>query len=609
MASDVKNRVDAELAQIERVKAAFAELLESLKPHRENMKKVRAWRLNIKSNLARLSEPHRARLSEDQIATLNELRTALNGRLDALDGTIKDEAQVAEWLAEYQRYLDARRAVRASDLASKQPRWSDELSAAFQAVAQAHPRVTQYGQALEQAKRQQRTAEDRYTGLIGVQRDFNGKVDALSGTLSTRQDAQRWWQAAAEYQNAQQQASQAAESNPAWSTELAAIREQVRTAAANVEQFDEKNQQLTESRTVPDEDKRQELEQNMAEQMAQNDADVYLKVATDPQKMLVYAVPLDTAGLSEGGISDGIDVFNEIVDEYEDGDISDNDLSTEIKTAQGQIADFIGASVAQAIINAGYYPGNVRGQQLQRLEYTDSNVMRAATQYAQSLAGKYEPKSYAKQERQRVEIEPLQVAVTGRLSAPKQPNDQLDVKPLKIAIAPRLSRPIIHYEEDRQLPQAVVDELESFTHGPFKTTENHADTINSYHTRYGTLALELAERSTANDDLVSQAQAAVSELEGTIEDFSGEFNSSTGSAAVSALSAATDALSGATSKQAVAVSRAIGELENAEKQLKSWLQSSWYQYGGTPANHKASFSGDKSTYISVPKSGLKKGDF
>lgn len=609
MASDVKGRVDAELAQIERVKAAFAELLESLKPHRENMKKVRAWRLNIKSNLARLSEPHRARLSEDQIATLNEFRTALNGRLDALDGTIKDEAQVAEWLAEYQRYLDARRAVRASDLASKQPRWSDELSAAFQAVAQAHPRVTQYEQALEGAKRQHRLAEDRYTVLLGIQRDFNGKTAALSGTLSTRQDSQRWWQAAAEYQSAQQQALQAAESYPAWSTELAAIREQVRTAAANVEQLDEKNQQLTESRTVPDEDKRQELEQNMAEQMAQNDADVYLKVATDPQKMLVYAVPLDTAGLSEGGISDGIDVFNEIVDEYEDGDISDNDLSAELKIAQGQIADFIGDTVAQAIINAGYFPGNPAGQQLQRLGYTNGSVMQAATQYAQTLAEQYEPKSYAKQERQQVEAEPLQVAVTGRLSAPKRPNDQLDVKPLKIAITPRLSRPIIHYEEDRQLPQAVADELEGYTHGPFKTTEQHADEINSYHTQYGTLALEIEQNHAASDDLVLQAQAAVSELESTIENFTGEFNSGTGTAAVSALNAAADALSSATSKQAVAVSRAIAEFETAEKQLKSWLQSSWYQYGGTPANHKASFSGDKSTYISVPKSGLKKGDF
>ena len=608
MASKTEQLVAEERDQIKAVRAAFSELLESLKPHRENMRAVRAWRLNIRSNVERLSESHRARLDEDTVNTLKDLQTRLNELLDALDVTLHSETDAETWLDDYSQYVQARREVRQNDAASKQQRWPGELSAIFQAVAQAHRQVGQYRQRIEQAKRQQRLAEDRYTGLIGVQRDFNGKVAALSGTLSTRQDVRRWQQALEVYQTAEQRAQQVADAQPAWSTELAAIRAQVQAAAAAVEQFTEKITQSAEIRVVPDEDKRAELEQNLSSELQAHDYDVYLQVAHDPQQMLVFPVPLDVSGLSEGGVSDGIDVFNEIVDEYEDGDISDNDLSAETKTAQGQIADFIGASVAQAIINAGYFPGNPAGQQLQRLDYTDGTVMRAATRYAETLAEQYEPKSYAVQQRGQADLEPLQVAVRGRLSAPKQPNGQLAVEPLKLAVSPRLSRPVIHYEEDRALPQAVADELLSYTSGPFKLTEQHADEINSYHTQYGTLPLELAQHVEASDDLIEQAQGAVRELESTFSGFTGKHNSATGTAAVAALTAAVDTLSSVTDKQAVAVTRAIDEFNAAAAQLENWIDSSWYQFGGTPENHKTAYAGDKSTYSSGTKSSFSKED-
>lgn len=608
MASKTEQLVAEERDQIKAVRAAFSELLESLKPHRENMRAVRAWRLNIRSNVERLSEPHRARLDDDTVTTLKDLQTRLNECLDALDMTLRSEADAETWLDDYSQYVQARREVRQNDAASKQQRWQSDISEIYSAVAQAHRQVGQYRQQIEQAKRQQRLAEDRYTGLLGIQRDFNGKVDALSGTLSTRQDVRRWQQALEVYQTAAQRAQQAADAQPVWSTELAAIRSQVQAAAAAVEQFTERLRQSAEIRVAPDEDRRQELEQALSSELQSHDHDMYLQVAHDPQQMLVFPVPLDVSGLSEGGISDGIDVFNDLVDQYEDGDIEDGELDSEIKTMQGQIADFIGSAVAQAIINAGYFPGNPAGQQLQRLEYTDGTVMRAATRYAQSLAEQYEPQSYAVQQRTQADLEPLQVAVSGRLSAPKQPSGQLDVELLKLAISPRLSRPVLHYEEGRALPQAVADELLSYTSGPFKLTEQHADEINSYHTQYGTLPLELAQHVEASDDLIEQAQGAVRELESTFSGFTGKHNSATGTAAVAALTAAVDTLGSATDKQARAVSRAVDEFNAAAAQLENWIDSSWYQFGGTPENHKSAYAGDKSTYSSGTKSSFSKED-
>lgn len=608
MKSYTERLVATELEQIKTVQAAFSELLESLKPHRENMAKVRAWRLNIRANIERLSEPHRARLSEDQIATLNELRTALNGRLDALDVTLHSETDAETWLDDYSQYVQARREVRQSDAASKQQRWQSDISEIYSAVAQAHRQVGQYRQQIEQAKRQQRLAEDRYTGLLGIQRDFNGKVDALSGTLSTRQDVRRWQQALEVYQTAAQRAQQAADAQPVWSTELAAIRAQVQAAASNVEQFAERLRQSAEIRVAPDEDRRQELEQSLDTQLEQNGDDGFLDVATDQQRMLVYATPLDDDVLVDGTLADCIDVFNDVFDQYDSGDLPDEELDAAVRQAQGQIASYVGDSMAQAIVSAGYFPGNPAGQQIQELDYNDTNLLQAATQHAQALAGKYEPQSYAVQQRAQVDLEPLQVAVSGRLSAPKQPSGQSDVEPLKLAISPRLSRPVIHYEEDRALPQVVADELLSYTSGPFKLTEQHADEINSYHTQYGTLPLELAQHTGASDDLIEQAQGAVRELESTFSGFSGEFNSSTGDAAVSALTSAVDTLSSVTDKQAVAVTRAIDEFSAAAAQLENWLTSSWYQFGGTPENHKSSFPGDKSTYIPKTKSSFSKKD-
>lgn len=605
MASEVKGRVDAELAQIKTVRAAFDELLASLKPHRKNMARVRAWRLNIRSNIERLSEPHKARLNEDTVNQLIALQQRMNSALNMLDDTVNSEAEAQEWLAEYQRYVGVRRAIRDNDAAGKQQRWSAELEAIVESAAQGKNQVRQYTQALEAANKKRRGLEDAYTRIAQLISAVNGTIAGLNGTIDSLNATRQWQQRLDEYRGARERLERATD---AWSSQIAGVNRQVEQASELVAQYANQARNATTIERFPDDDKRVELEQSLRNRLETSDDFNLLRVATDRQRMLVYATPLNEDGLSTFGVADCIDVFNDVVDEYEDGDIPDIELDRRVKEAQGQIAGFLGAGIATAIVNAGYFPANPAGQQLQRLEYTDADVMRAALQQAQQMAGKYPAQSYAVQQRRANEVEPVQIALTARLSAPKRPNDELAVKPVKVAISARLSRPVVNYEDDKRLPQNVADELESYTHGKFDNTINHADEINAYHNQYGTLALEIEQNSTASDDVIATAQQAVNELEAMIESFTGEFNSSTGKAVVSALKSATSALESATNKQAVAVSNAIADFEAAETNLTNWLQNNWYQFGGTPQNHKASFSGDKVTYVNTPKSALSKSD-
>lgn len=152
----------------------------------------------------------------------------------------------------------------------------------------------------------------------------------------------------------------------------------------------------------------------------------------------------------------------------------------------------------------------------------------------------------------------------------------------------------LFWEEEPLNPQ-IVSELESYRRGKYEHTEENADRINEIAEKHGTLAIDIEKGKTSAD--TKELKRLLKKLNSLAQTMNGEGNSSRGKRAVTMLTSATEEMLVKADRKTKAFSDAEAEFSQASEALRSWVRERWYQFGGTPANHKPSFAGDKSTYV------------
>ena len=149
--------------------------------------------------------------------------------------------------------------------------------------------------------------------------------------------------------------------------------------------------------------------------------------------------------------------------------------------------------------------------------------------------------------------------------------------------------------EEEPLPSQIISELESYRSGKYEHTETNADRINEIAEKYDTLAISLEKGETSAD--AKELKRLLKELNSLAQTMNGEGNSSRGKRAVAMLTSATEEMLTKADRKTKVFADAEAEFSRASEALRSWVSERWYQFGGTPANHKPSFAGDKSTYV------------
>lgn len=152
----------------------------------------------------------------------------------------------------------------------------------------------------------------------------------------------------------------------------------------------------------------------------------------------------------------------------------------------------------------------------------------------------------------------------------------------------------LFWEEEPLDPQ-IVSELESYRNGKYEHTATSADRINEIAEKHGTLAIDIEKGETSAD--TKELKRLLKELNSLAQTMNGEGNSSRGKRAVAMLTSATEKMLAKADRKTKAFADAETEFSQASEALRSWVRECWYQFGGTPANHKPSFAGDKSTYV------------
>lgn len=603
----------AELAAADKAIEAANDLLAKVRAsaRAENNAKVRAWRLNINANIERLSRPHRERLSEDKVAALSQAQQRINRLLAPLSTTLRNSADVESWQTAYRACNRAIAGLSDENLAT-QPRWLSELGGIRQELTESYNKTQALSSTLSKEQARRQASEDAYTQLVREQQAFNGTVGQLTMHISSPQEARSWQETYERYKALQSRLKGLREAPGGWQDEMSGIDTQTQAAAGVVEDF-LKSATQPQAQTEVDEDVVPEIKADLEKQVEAGKDDELVQIVVDRGTHEVRVVPASQDKLQDV-IFDCIEAFNsDVVDRYEGGEIEDTDLSEAVRQESGLLADYAGEQVAQTIINRGYFPGNPNGRQLEKVDTSDSAVLQAATQYAEARVQQYEPKSYARAITGPSTPDPIQLTITGRLSAPKPVQAETHSK-ATVAVTSRLSRPIVHVEEKATLPQAVAEELLSYAHGKYVHTIKHADEINSYHRRYGTLPLVVdATHANATDDEVSALSTALNGVLAESEAFSkrGQGNSRHGQTVIHRFKAARNRLVQARTAQTVALTGAIQEFVSATIAMRRWYTTSWYQGGGQPGNHKNSGKNDssQSTYSSpTRRSKLKASD-
>ena len=603
----------AELAAADKAIEAANDLLAKVRSsaRAENNSRVRAWRLNINANLERLSRPHKARLGEDKIATLNQAQRQINRQLAPLSTTLRSETDVESWLTAYRACNRAIAGLSDENLAT-QPHWLAELGSIRQELTESYSKVQALSGVLskEQAKRQ--ASEDAYDQLVREQQTFNVVVDALTMRVSSPQEARSWQKAYERYKTLQSHLKGLREAPSGWQDEAQGIDTQAQAAAGVVEDF-LKSATQPQAQKVIDEDVVPEIRKDIEQRLENSHDDLLLQVDVDQSSHTVRAVPVDENELGEI-LQIYVDDFNEkVAQPYEDDAFGDDELSSKIQSIAGAIAADVGNALAEKVIDRGYFPGNPSGRRADFIPDHDTGLLQDAVQYAEARAQTYTPQSYERAVTEHPTPDPIQLAITGRLSAPKPVQTEAHSK-VVVAVTGRLSRPVVHVEEKATLPQAVAEELLSYTHGKYVYTIKHADEINSYHRRYGTLPLVVdATHANVADDEVSALSAALNGVLAESEAFSkrGQGNSRHGQTVIHRFKAARNRLVQARTAQTVALTGAIQEFVSATIAMRRWYTTSWYQGGGQPGNHKNGGKNDssQSTYSSpTRRSKLKASD-
>lgn len=603
----------AELAAADKAIEAANDLLAKVRAsaRAENNAKVRAWRLNINANIERLSKPHRERLSEDKVAALSQAQQRINRLLAPLSTTLRNSADVESWQVAY-RTCNRAIAGLSNELLTTQPRWLSELGGIRQELTESYNKVQALSGKLSKEQSKRQASEDSYTQLVREQQTFNGAVGQLTMHISGPQEARSWQEAYERYKRLQTRLKGLREAPSGWQDEIQNINAQAQAAAGVVEDF-LKSATRPQAQVEIDEDVIPEIQADLEKRVEAGKDDELVQIVVDRDAHKVRVVPASQDKLQDA-VFDCIEAFNsDVIDRYEGGEIEDAELSEAVRQESGLLADYAGEAVAQTIINAGYFPGNPTGRQLEKVDTSNSAVLQAATQYAEARAQQYKPRSYARAITEPAGPDPIQLTITGRLSAPKPVQAEAHSK-VAVAVTSRLSRPIVHVEEKATLPQAVAEELLSYTHGKYTYTLKHADEINSYHRRYGTLPLAVdTTHASVADDEVSALSAALNGVLAESEAFSkrGQGNSRHGQTVIHRFKAARNRLVQARTAQSIALTNAIQEFVSATIAMRRWYNESWYQAGGQPGNHKNSGHGDSSasTYSSpTRRSKLKASD-
>ena len=603
----------AELAAADKAIEAANDLLAKVRAsaRAENNAKVRAWRLNINANIERLSKPHRERLSEDKVAALSQAQQRINRLLAPLSTTLRNSADVESWQVAY-RTCNRAIAGLSDELLTTQPRWLSELGGIRQELTESYNKVQALSGKLSKEQSKRQASEDSYTQLVREQQTFNGAVGQLTMHISGPQEARSWQEAYERYKRLQTRLKGLREAPSGWQDEIQNINAQAQAAAGVVEDF-LKSATRPQAQVEIDEDVIPEIQADLEKRVEAGKDDELVQIVVDRDAHKVRVVPASQDKLQDA-VFDCIEAFNsDVIDRYEGGEIEDAELSEAVRQESGLLADYAGEAVAQTIINAGYFPGNPTGRQLEKVDTSNSAVLQAATQYAEARAQQYKPRSYARAITEPAGPDPIQLTITGRLSAPKPVQAEAHSK-VAVAVTSRLSRPIVHVEEKATLPQAVAEELLSYTHGKYTYTLKHADEINSYHRRYGTLPLAVdTTHASVADDEVSALSAALNGVLAESEAFSkrGQGNSRHGQTVIHRFKAARNRLVQARTAQSIALTNAIQEFVSATIAMRRWYNESWYQAGGQPGNHKNSGHGDSSasTYSSpTRRSKLKASD-
>lgn len=156
----------------------------------------------------------------------------------------------------------------------------------------------------------------------------------------------------------------------------------------------------------------------------------------------------------------------------------------------------------------------------------------------------------------------------------------------------RRIRPLLVMAE-KPMDERTRAELEYYTTGAYEKTIAGADRINQIAREYGTLPLNVTRKMKRDTDSL---KAMLTELIALAKGMS-IGNSVHGARVAEAFVQAAEVMLRKADKGSKAFGRARDAFEESGANLKEWIYGSWYQFGGTPANHKKSFSGDKSTYV------------
>lgn len=124
---DIQDRIENELKQIELVQEQAQQILQQMKPHKENMSAVRGWRLNIHRNVERLQQDAERGLDEDTYNSLKQAQSRLNGLLDDFSMTLTRNADLSRFDVTFEAYMaEERRIIKAKGF-SDQEAWYDEI--------------------------------------------------------------------------------------------------------------------------------------------------------------------------------------------------------------------------------------------------------------------------------------------------------------------------------------------------------------------------------------------------------------------------------------------------------------------------------------------------
>lgn len=175
-------------------------------------------------------------------------------------------------------------------------------------------------------------------------------------------------------------------------------------------------------------------------------------------------------------------------------------------------------------------------------------------------------------------------------SVPEIEPQKMNVRNLEIE---KLSHDIIL--QGQKIPPSIIDELKSYTVGKFENTLRHAERINEIAKQFDTLPINAVDESNQRE-IERELRRLIRQLTDIFNSFGNERNSRVGKQRIDNLVSATDMLLNHTRNQR-SFEQYLNGFLNASDVLKTWINASWWQYGGQPENHHSAGRGDHSQSV------------